>query len=281
MAQIDPDGYQKNQTLVGEYSLKKETTSAPTAITEANLISVIMPKYNLGTQATRGGIIQRLTDHKLVTKATKKDDSINLVKNEYLPTKQGIILLQALLKSHLLNLSEVSSWEQTMSDIAEGNESIETFLTSVKATIADEIQNMPQREMKISIVPSKKKPRAQNLQTKDIGLKCPKCKKGTLCLIAMDKPDSDGKLVHYQFYGCNNSACKNVSFPTHFAGVEITPDSLQKIISGTFPMTAFTPKKGKSFQAKLIYSRGKIKMEFENKYAKPTKSKRKTKRYSN
>ena len=60
-----PD-YQEGQTITIECKLLEEMTKPPTRITEQILLKKLLPKYNLGTSATRDGMIDLIQDKRII-----------------------------------------------------------------------------------------------------------------------------------------------------------------------------------------------------------------------
>lgn len=255
--EINIKNYQIGEKLpIQTLGTKREKTTPPNAITEANLIGTVMPKYHLGTQSSRADVISRLEKIEAIVIAKKADAKNKIVKNEFIPTNKGLVLLQAMESTNLLDLSTVQSWEDKMTRIAQDDEQVNGFLKEIKLAIYDDINKLPAQAMKLSIPAPAKKERVNNLVKQQIQVTCPKCKTNNLELIEFDKNQE-----HHQFYGCSNHKCKT-QFSRRLAGVDIMPNDLEAIFSGTFGKHKFLSKRGKEFEADLIYSRGKIKFDF-------------------
>lgn len=79
-----------------------------------------------------------------------------------------------------------------------------------------------------------------------------------------------GNTIHYNFYSCGSRKC-DFKVSKNICNVELNNNLLSQIINGTMNYHQFTNKKGKNFNAKLIYSQEKIRFEFLNNYKKHTK----------
>lgn len=240
------------------YYPKPETTKAPSPITESNLVRTVMPKYKLGTSSTRASIIARLKHTKLIRSASKKSASENLKRNEFMPTKKGIICLELLRYSHLFNLAKVSSWQDQMDAIADEKLSYDDFIRGIKADILDDIKKMPRHQYHFTF---KAQPKTKNFNSKDTGISCPTCKKGTIRFLSMDYPIHD-TYVKLLFYGCSNRRCKFFC-PYKTSNIVITPSVLKEIINNKFKVQKIhNPKSGKTFRASLKIVRGKLTYKF-------------------
>lgn len=81
-----------------------------------------------------------------------------------------------------------------------------------------------------------------------------------------------GNTIHYNFYSCGSRKC-DFKVSKNICNVELNNNLLSQIINGNMNYHQFTNKKGKNFNAKLIYSQGKTRFEFLNNYKKHIKIK--------
>lgn len=266
---FDLKQYTISKEITGRYELYTENNKPSTPITEANLIKTVMPKYNLGTQATRAEIIQSLLDRKLIKAATNDNRDINLVKREYFPTEKGIVLLQEMSQSNLLNLAQTNFWENSLTNIAKGESKSQEFLNTIKQTIIEEVKKLPSNDNSVPINPKYKE--NNNLVKTNTNINCPKCQKDYLYEISLDQTKMNtGNTIHYNFYSCGSRKC-DFKVSKNICNVELNNNLLSQIINGTMNYHQFTNKKEKTFNAKLIYSQGKIRFEFLNNYKKHKK----------
>lgn len=224
---FDLKQYTISKEITGRYELYTENNKPSTPITEANLIKTVMPKYNLGTQATRAEIIQSLLDRKLIKAATKDNRDINLVKREYFPTEKGIVLLQEMSQSNLLNLAQTNFWENSLTNIAKGESKSQEFLNTIKQTIIEEVKKLPSNDNSVPINPKYKE--NNNLVKINTNINCPKCRKDYLYEISLDQTKMNtGNTIHYNFYSCGSRKC-DFKVSKNICNVELNNNLLSQI----------------------------------------------------
>ena len=77
--------YQEGQEIAVERQLKEDATKPPQRITENSLLKKWLPKYSLGTPATRDAMIKSVQDKGYITKDKKS--------GQLFPTERGILLI--------------------------------------------------------------------------------------------------------------------------------------------------------------------------------------------
>ncbi|SUN42158.1 DNA topoisomerase III [Streptococcus agalactiae] len=87
-------------------------TKPPKRITESQLISDILPKYGLGTQATRATMLQTIQDRGYITKDKKT--------GQLFPTNKAYLLIHYLYDNEFASPETTGGWELFLSQIGEG-----------------------------------------------------------------------------------------------------------------------------------------------------------------
>lgn len=128
-----PD-YQEGQTITIECKLLEEMTKPPTRITEQILLKKLLPKYNLGTSATRDGMIDLIQDKGYVTKNKKT--------GQFFPTERGKLLIHYLdqLEIAYTNPETTGKWEEVLAQIGQGKIQKEAFVNKIKWAITKQIE---------------------------------------------------------------------------------------------------------------------------------------------
>lgn len=93
--------------------------------------------------------------------------------------------------------------------------------------------------------------------TEQYDMNCPLCKENNIGL--QDFENKQGNLVYC--YACNSLECKFKCIK-HIAGLDITPEMMTNIINGEIESHEFISKRGKKFNAALMYKSGSVKMVF-------------------
>lgn len=257
---INYDTYQQGTNLSGEYGIKPVTTQPPAAVTNSSLFKTVMPRLHLGTGATRADIVQRLFDTEYLISSKKADKDKNLKKGELIVTAKGLLLLELLENTTLADFNQAKSWQDQMTAIAEDDVPVHQFLGSIKMAIKNEVVSLPTEKHELTAdAPKKKQSTNKNIKVEVSTTACPKCHKGKVQLITYD--DQAGK--HHEFYTCNQKKCKFL-VGTHYAGVDITPHSIQEIVDGKYHDHEFIKQSDhtKTYRASLVFKRGKLTLEF-------------------
>lgn len=126
--------YQEGQTITVECKLLEEMTKPPTRITEQILLKKLLPKYNLGTSATRDGMIDLIQDKGYVTKNKKT--------GQFFPTERGKLLIHYLdqLEIAYTNPETTGKWEEVLAQIGQGKIQKESFVNKIKWAITKQIE---------------------------------------------------------------------------------------------------------------------------------------------
>ena len=126
--------YQEGKNLVVDCKLLEEMTKPPTRITEQILLKKLLPKYNLGTSATRDGMIDLIQDKGYVTKNKKT--------GQFFPTERGKLLIHYLdqLEIAYTNPETTGKWEEVLAQIGQGKLQKEAFVNKIKWAITKQIE---------------------------------------------------------------------------------------------------------------------------------------------
>lgn len=131
--QLLPD-YQEGQEVAVAPQLKADETKPPQRITENSLLKKWLPKYSLGTPATRDGMIKSVQEKGYITKNKKN--------GQLFPTERGILLIHYLDKLNIAytNPETTGKWEQVLAQIGQGNMRKEDFVAKVRMAITKQIE---------------------------------------------------------------------------------------------------------------------------------------------
>ncbi|USS89971.1 type IA DNA topoisomerase [Fructilactobacillus cliffordii] len=239
----------KGDHFDASFGLLKKTTTIPKRITESSLIGKLLPKYNLGTQATRAGIIKELISSRKYIKINKN--------KELFPTNQGLIVYEFMKGTIYTKPLLTAEWDKDLVEISKGKKTESEFLTSIKNNINSILREYSERIPDISIpVPEKI---SINRQATNKDLICPKCKKGKLQLVF----GKNKKKQEYKMYSCNRFPSCKFSIPGLFSGKTLSEEIVMQLIDNgiTDPIT-FTNKRGSKYSAILKLENDKIVPEF-------------------
>jgi len=126
--------YQEGQEIAVERQLKEDATKPPQRITENSLLKKWLPKYSLGTPATRDAMIKSVQDKGYITKDKKS--------GQLFPTERGILLIHYLDKLNIAytNPETTGKWETALAQIGEGKMKKEDFVAKVRMAITKQIE---------------------------------------------------------------------------------------------------------------------------------------------
>lgn len=126
--------YQEGQEVIVDCNLLEEMTKPPTRITEQILLKKLLPKYHLGTSATRDGMIDLIQDKGYVTKHKKT--------GQFFPTERGKLLIHYLdqLEIAYTNPETTGKWEEVLAQIGQGKIQKEAFVNKIKWAITKQIE---------------------------------------------------------------------------------------------------------------------------------------------
>ncbi len=198
----------------------------------------------LGRPSTRDSMIELLIDRGYAERRKK----------QIIATDTGIRLIdfvQATLPS-LCSARVTHAWEETLENIARGNEQAYVFMSKIKQFIADGIKIMSAQKEQPFANP------AQNLSPEDMVGACPLC----------------AQPVYLRFkgkaYSCinnnrrENPDCPFVFFPNMYGG-KITMDMAQELLKNgvTSEKAGFSTKAGKEYEARLRIKDGRVFLLFD------------------
>ena len=126
--------YQEGQEVIVDCNLLEEMTKPPTRITEQILLKKLLPKYNLGTSATRDWMIDLIQDKGYVTKNKKT--------GQFFPTERGKLLIHYLdqLEIAYTNPEITGKWEEVLAQICQGKIQKEACVDKIKRAITKQIE---------------------------------------------------------------------------------------------------------------------------------------------
>ncbi len=113
-------------------SIIEGMTKPPKRLTESQLISQIFPKYSLGTQATRGAIIQKIQEKGYVNKNKKS--------GQLFPTPKAYLLIHYLYNNEFSDPETTGGWELFLEKIGEGSINPREFVDAIKEKLNLQVQ---------------------------------------------------------------------------------------------------------------------------------------------
>lgn len=129
--------YQVGQMVPSQIQIIEGVTKPPKRLTESQLISQILPKYGLGTQATRGAMIQTIQRRGYVKKDYKT--------GQLFPTDKAYLLINYLLDNEFSSPETTGGWEVFLSQIGEGAINPREFVDAIKDKLTNQIQAVKER----------------------------------------------------------------------------------------------------------------------------------------
>ncbi|MGX9845543.1 type IA DNA topoisomerase [Streptococcus iniae] len=106
-------------------------TKPPKRITESQLISELLPKYGLGTQATRAAMLKTIQERGYVTKDKKT--------GQLFPTNTAYLLIHYLYDNEFSSPETTGGWELFLSQIGEGEINPREFVDAIKEKLSNQI----------------------------------------------------------------------------------------------------------------------------------------------
>jgi DNA topoisomerase-3 len=228
-------------------------TSPPKPYTEGQLIAmmktcgkfvedqedtdILKEVEGLGTEATRSGIIETI----------KRHGYIEVRRNIVDITEKGRVLCEAIDGNLLASPVMTAKWETYLRKIGKGQGSSELFLGSIAKYLNQLILDVPSQlnEKTFHMTIEKTASRKEVAQ-------CPTCKKGLI-------------ISRKNFYGCSayKEGCKQ-TFPTTFLKKRLSVKHIEDLCTkgSTESIKGFVSKSGKTFNAKLVLTDGKITLNF-------------------
>lgn len=213
-----------DRVLKEELKALTKFTQPPPHYTEATLLKV-MEKLNLGTPATRAGIIETL----------KERDYVRLKGKSLISTQKGRELVEKLKQSNsvLVNAELTGRWEEELESIYKkrlGYKGYQDFVERVKKLTLEEIEKLKAKSFE---------------KRQESAGKCPVCKKGEI----LDFP---------KLYRC--SECGAFLWK-EFMGRRIKQREALNLFAGKeIKLTGLKSKAGRRFSAVVRLEEGKVKI---------------------
>lgn len=227
------EGLIKNVTNI---DIIDKETKPPSLYDESDLLSQL-EKYNIGTESTRAGIIEKLLSRKHIYKDKKK----------LFATASGKEILNVIISNDLKSPELTGELETKLEDIRLGKIDSNNLLNREINKLKDNLSKL----LDVSISVNKDKPKGI--------VKCPKCKTGSI-------------VKHKNFYGCTNWNTENVkcSFSINkIAGKLLTENQVKFLCTKgyTNKLRGFLSKSGNKFAASLkLGDDFNISFDFDNKF---------------
>lgn len=126
--------YQQGSQVTTQANLKEDKTKPPARFTESSLLDDVLPKYNLGTPATRAGIIKNIIDRDYITRDKKT--------GQLFPTDRGKVLVLFLdnLEVMYTNPETTGKWETALQLVGQGQRSKDWFIEQTKKAISAQLE---------------------------------------------------------------------------------------------------------------------------------------------
>lgn len=134
---IELPDYRVGDQIKTKVIIVEGMTKPPKRITESQLISDILPKYGLGTQATRATMLQTIQDRGYITKDKKT--------GQLFPTNKAYLLIHYLYDNEFASPETTGGWELFLSQIGEGEINPREFVDAIKEKLAAQIAVVKER----------------------------------------------------------------------------------------------------------------------------------------
>ncbi|HGC8893087.1 TPA: type IA DNA topoisomerase [Streptococcus agalactiae] len=134
---IELPDYRVGDQIETKVIIVEGMTKPPKRITESQLISDILPKYGLGTQATRATMLQTIRDRGYITKDKKT--------GQLFPTNKAYLLIHYLYDNEFASPETTGGWELFLSQIGEGEINPREFVDAIKEKLAAQIAVVKER----------------------------------------------------------------------------------------------------------------------------------------
>lgn len=217
----------KPPALYSEVNLTTDLTNFGKLLKEENpeLLKEIssnidISKLQIGTQATRPGIIELL----------KKRGFIEVKKNKFIPTEKGLKYYEIFKDLEVSNVVTTAIWEMKLNKVSQGEEDVSLFYKEIKSFTEKIVDDIFSRVSTVDF----STPKAE------LG-KCPKCKKGNVF---------EGK----QSYRCSEykNGC-DFSIWKMLASKKLSETVIKALVSNkeTPLVKGFKSKAGKPFNSRL------------------------------
>ena len=131
-----PD-YRVGDQLETKTLIIEGVTKPPKRITESQFISVLLPKYGLGTQATRAAMLKTIQDRGYITKDKKT--------GQLFPTNKAYLLIHYLYDNEFASPETTGGWELFLSQIGDGEINPREFVDAIKEKLATQIETAKER----------------------------------------------------------------------------------------------------------------------------------------
>lgn len=247
---------EKGMTPDAKVIISEGKTNPPKPYTEGQLINMmktcgqqiddeelkdtLKEVEGLGTEATRSNIIETLI----------RQQYIEIKKNIVSVTEKGKILCQAVEGTLLSKPEMTAKWEQFLKKIGQGEAEQQAFIDNT-IKFANLLVDTAKNDIETVDIQQAK----ANIDSESNIALCPKCQTGHI---------QDRK----KFYGCTDyqKGCKQ-TFPKKYLEKTITKTQIKALCEKgkTNVIKGFKSKKGKTFDAHIIYKEGAIQLEFPKK----------------
>lgn len=228
-----PDLKENENVILENKELLSKTTKPKSRYTEATILGE-MGKYNIGTQATRNDIIDKLKIRKYCDKDKKK----------LISTKLGRSLIAAIDNEEVKSIELTSDIENKLSMIEEGKITRTEVLNDIYSSLRKNIEIIKNSENVI---------KKEDVQDSKEKLICPLCKEGHI-------------FKNSKAYSCSNwkNGCKFTVW-SEIAGKTITENMVKMLVTKgkTSFLKGFKSKKGTSFDAYLVFKDNKVDFQFK------------------
>lgn len=127
---ILPD-YKVDDEVTSIITIEEGQTQAPKRITEDQLIGTILPKYGLGTSATRAEMLNTIQKREYVKKDKKT--------SQFFPTNKAYLLIDFLYDNDFSNPETTAGWELFLTQIGEGKINPREFVDAIKEKLQSQM----------------------------------------------------------------------------------------------------------------------------------------------
>ncbi|MDO4667051.1 MAG: DNA topoisomerase [Streptococcus sp.] len=134
---IELPDYRVGDQVETKAIIAEGVTKPPKRITESQLISEILPKYGLGTQATRAAMLKNIQERGYITKDKKT--------GQLFPTNKAYLLIHYLYDNEFASPETTGGWELFLSQIGEGEINPREFVDAIKEKLTAQVSVVKER----------------------------------------------------------------------------------------------------------------------------------------
>lgn len=136
-ADVELPDYRVGDLVNTTSGMTEGVTKPPKRLTESQMIGQVLPKYGLGTQATRAATLKTIQERGYVRKDKKT--------GQLFPTTKAYLLIHYLYENEFSDPETTGGWELFLSQIGEGSINPREFVDAIKEKLTKQIKDVKER----------------------------------------------------------------------------------------------------------------------------------------